>query len=209
MGQNWLPDNIERVPTIEFIDNLGALLTGNSDPSPVEYSFKDVIKQSGHACPTIAGAYGIVYEAMEVLYPNDEIPVRGEIRVECPESPTSGSMGPLSQAISYLTGACAENGFHGFAGRFQRSSLLTFSGKERGAPYTFTRIDNGKTVEVYYHSYKIPGDPAMGMLMQKALSGNASVAEFAAFGSLFQERVRYVLENKENRKQLFEVIELS
>ncbi len=208
MGQNWLPDFIEKLPTIKFIDRLGALLTGNSDPEPVEYHFKDVVKQSGHACPTIAGAYGIVYEAMESLYPNGEIPVRGEIRVDCPETQTSGSMGPLSQAISYLTGACAENGFNGLAGRFQRSGLLRFTGEPSGTPFRFTRVDTNKSVEVYYHSNKIPGDPAMGMLMQKVISGSATVNEQKAFGMMFQNRVRYVLESKENRRELFEVIEL-
>jgi len=207
MEQNWLPDYIDVLPTIELIDHLGAFLNGISDPEPVEYSFADVVKQSGHACPSIAGAYGIVYEALAALYPN-EIPVRGEIAVVCPESQDSGAMGPISQAITYLTGACADNGFHGLAGQFDRTGLLSFNGEEWGAPFKFTRTDTNKSVTVTYHSNRIPGDPIIGTLMQKALSGMASPQEKKAFGTMWQERVRYVLEKEENRKVLFEVVEL-
>ncbi len=207
MEQNWLPDYINVLPTMKFIDYLGAFLNGIIDPEPVEYTFADVVKQSGHACPSIAGAYGIVYEALAVLYPN-EIPVRGEIAVVCPESPESGAMGPISQAITYLTGACANNGFQGLAGQFNRTGLLSFNGEEWGSPFTFTRTDTNKSVAVTYRSSRIPGDPIMGSLMQKSLSGMASSQELQAFGNLWQERVRFILEKEENRKVLFEVVEL-
>jgi len=209
MGQNWLPDYLDVLPKLRFLDPLGAFLTGNAEPEAVEYSFQDVVKLSGHSCPTIAGAYGIVVEAMAALYDEQETPVRGQIQVECPETATSGAMGPLSQAITYLTGACAENGFYGLAGQFQRSGLLSFNQKTRDeSPFIFTRTDTGKSVGVFYHAHKIPGDPKMGELMQKSLGGAATPEELKEFGRLWQERVRYVLEKAENRKELFEVVSL-
>lgn len=201
MQKNWLPDYIDQLPTLKFLDPLGALLTGTIDPAPVEYHFADVVKQSGHACPTIAGAYGLVLEAMADLYGDDEVPVRGQIAVVCPQSPTEGAMGPLSQAISYLTGAAAENGFQGLGGQHVRRGLLSFSGQQ--TPFLFSRLDNGRKTALAYHAERIPGDPQMGALMQKTLSGQASDEERARFGELWQQRVHYVLTHRE---ELFERI---
>ncbi len=209
MKSNWLPDYLESIPRLKFVDYLGALLTGTLDPGPVEYTFEDVIKQSGHACPTIAGAYGIVLEGMSVLYSAEEIPVRGGIKVVCPETPSTGAMGPLSQAISYLTGASGENGFHGLGGQHQRKGLLTFSGQPRKeSPFVFTRLDTGKSVGVFYHAEKIPSNPQMGELMQKTLSGSATSVEAIEFGQMWQERVKFVLADESNRKKLFQIVSL-
>ena len=205
MTKTWLPDYSDKIPTIKFIDPLGIFLTGKVDAEPVEYGFDDVVKQSGHSCPTIAGAYGLVYEAMSYLYEDGEIPVRGMIGVECPGSPEEGGMGPLSQAIGYLTGACAENGFQGLAGNFVRRGLLTFNGRDMSqSGFKFTRQDTKATVTLRYNSGLIPGDPNMGPLMQKALYGEATDDELREFGRLWQQRVAYVLVNEENRKSLFE-----
>lgn len=206
MSTTWLPNFIDELPVLKFIDPLGAFLTGNLSPEPVEYTFKDVVKQSGHACPTIAGAYGLVLTAMKQLYPN-ETPVRGQISVRCPDTAESGSMGPLSQAISFLTGAAAENGFKGLAGRFVRRGLLSFSGENNPDPaFHFTRLDTNQRVSLVYRPELIPGDPSMGQLLQKILSDQASPEEEQRFGALWQERVRFALEKEENRKELFQVV---
>ncbi|MDH5559493.1 MAG: FmdE family protein [Deltaproteobacteria bacterium] len=207
MKTDWLPEFSELVPKLRFIDPLGAFLTGNTDPQPVEYGFTDLVKLSGHSCPTIASAYGMVLEAMTALYTESETPVRGEIRVICPGQPTIGANGPLSQAIGFLTGAATENGFKGLAGKFKRQDLLEFNGDEtHKAPFSFIRQDTGKKIQIRFHHDKIPASLQLGELMQKCLSNNASTLEVKEFGRLWQERVRFILVEDNNRKALFEIL---
>ncbi len=66
--------------------------------------FKDVVKLSGHSCPTVAGAYLMTIYSLKKLYEN-ELPVRGEIKVELRDSKSSGITGVLANVASFLTGA--------------------------------------------------------------------------------------------------------
>ncbi len=45
------------------------------------FSFGDVVKLSGHSCPTVAGAYLMTLYALKALH-SDELPIRGNIKVE-------------------------------------------------------------------------------------------------------------------------------
>ena len=69
----------------------------------------------------------------------------------------------------------------------------------------FTRVSNGKSVDVNYNPNSIPSDPQMMPLMQKILSGAASVDEKRLFGELWQERVQRVFENRDNVISITEV----
>ncbi len=53
-----------------FAETLGAFKQENA---VLEYSFIDVVKMAGHACPTTAGAYLCCHQTLKKLYP-DEIP---------------------------------------------------------------------------------------------------------------------------------------
>src|SRR5512141_150315 len=44
------------------------------------YTFSDLVKLAGHACPTMAGAWLSCQSALRALYPG-ETPVRGQISV--------------------------------------------------------------------------------------------------------------------------------
>ena len=49
-------------------------------------------------------------KALKELY-KDELPVRGEIRVELRDSKSSGTTGVLANVASFITGAKEEDGF--------------------------------------------------------------------------------------------------
>jgi hypothetical protein len=53
-----------------FAETLGAFKQENA---VLEYSFIDVVKMAGHACPTTAGAYLSCQQTLKKLYP-DKIP---------------------------------------------------------------------------------------------------------------------------------------
>src|SRR3989304_3070304 len=104
-------------------ETLGAL---QGEGTALTYTFMDVVKLAGHACPTVAGAYLSCQKALEGLYPG-EIPVRGEVAVTVYGEPDEGVYGVMAQVFSLLTGAAAATGFRGLGHRFKRKDLLKFS----------------------------------------------------------------------------------
>ena len=70
----------------------------------LEYTFVDVIKMAGHACPTVAGAYLSCQKAMDALY-LDDAPVRGEISITVYGEQDEGVYGVMAQVFSLLVGA--------------------------------------------------------------------------------------------------------
>lgn len=176
-------------PSITLADPLAQFLGAGDDP--FHYTFDDVVRLSGHACPTVAGAFLMVFHALRTLY-GEELPERGGVRIIMPGVVDQGVNGPISQIFTLLTGAAAENGFHGLGGQFQRDGLLRFETGQEG--YLFQRIDNGRVVRVHYDSSSIPADPAMPPLMQQALQGEVAAGE--QFQQLWRGRVIRILEDE-------------
>lgn len=178
-------------PSITLFDPLAQFL-GVGD-GQLRYTFEDAVKLSGHACPTVAGAFLMAVRAMERLYDN-AVPLRGGVRVSMPGALDQGVNGPISQVFTLLTGAAADNGFHGLAGQFQRDGLLTFRAESEEG-YLFQRIDSEKIVRVDYDASAIAQDPAMGPLMQQTLQGVADPSTQQQFQALWRGRVIRILED--------------
>jgi hypothetical protein len=163
---------------------------GATEGGRLEYSYLDAVKLTGHSCPTVAAAYAATLEALGRLYPG-EVPERGAIRVELRGALEQGVTGVVASVAGLVTGAAAEGGFKGIAGRFVRSGLLIF-GAAIGSDLRFTRLDTGASVEA---SLREP--PAMpGQLrdaLRRALSPDASLAEREAFARAWQARVAEIL----------------
>ncbi|MFA5461728.1 MAG: hypothetical protein WC274_06595, partial [Sulfurimonas sp.] len=130
---------------------------------------------------------------LKALYP-DSRAVRGEIKVEFKESLEDGVAGVISNVISQITGATDKSGFKGLGGKFARHSLMKFDADINSA-VKFTRVDTGKSVEVYYDPSSIGGSPKMQQLMQKIMGGMANNEEVKEFGALWQDRVKRIFEN--------------
>lgn len=177
--------------TITLYDPLAELL-GAGD-GHFTYTFDDVAKLSGHACPTVAGAYLMTVCALQALY-GDKTPQRGDIAISVYDAQDQGVTGPISQVFTLLTGAAADNGFHGLAGRFGRSGLMQFlPGTSGPAPFVFERRDTGDKVGVNYDPSSIPADPAMGANLQRLMQGSGDQAVQQAFTSAWRERVLAIL----------------
>ncbi len=177
-------------PSITLHDPLAELL-GAGD-GHFDYTFDDAIKLSGHACPTVAGAFLMAVQALNTLY-EGETPVRGAIQVTIPGPVDAGVNGPISQVFTLLTGAAADNGFHGLGGQHARNGLLTFAAD--GDAFLFQRSDNGKRVAVTYDPSPIPPDPAMMPLLQQILQGSADDIVRQQFQTLWRGRVIAILED--------------
>ncbi|MGE4295302.1 MAG: hypothetical protein AB7E49_06340 [Campylobacterales bacterium] len=184
------PDFFNRVPAVTLHDPLSEFL-GSCEGGVVTYTYADAVKLAGHSCPTVAGAYLMTLKALKALY-GDRLPVRGDIRVELEARADEGVAGVVAQVMTLITGAAAEGGFKGIAGRFERRGRLFF-GCAIGAEARLTRLDNGQSVTVDYHPAIVPASPRQSALMQKALSGAASAEERAEFARLWQARVEAIL----------------
>jgi len=182
-------DSVERIKVVDPLSNvLGAFEAG-----VYEFNYLEIVKAAGHSCPTVAGAYITALVGLKALYPNSPA-VRGEIKVEFKESLEDGVAGVISNVISQITGATDKSGFKGLGGKFARHSLMNFNSKISSS-VRFTRVDNGKSVDVYYDPSLVGGSPKMQPLMQKMMSGAANPQEIKEFGELWQDRVKRIFDN--------------
>ena len=186
------PEFFDSVESIKVVDPLSNIL-GAFENGVYEITFLEVVKAAGHSCPTVAGAYITTLMGLKALYP-DSPAVRGEIKVAFKESLEEGVAGVIGNVISQITGATDKSGFKGLGGKFARHSLMNFDAKISSS-VKFTRVDNGKSVDVYYDPSSIGGSPKMQQLMQKMMGGMATPAEIKEFGALWQDRVKRIFEN--------------
>lgn len=187
--QSRTPQFFSSARSITVRDSLAEFLGAVSDGRLV-YSYLDVVKLTGHSCPTVAGAYSATLEALAQLYPG-ELPERGAVAVELRGRAEEGTTGVVASVAGLISGAAAEGGFKGVAGRFQRRGLLSF-----GAPISgdlrFTRLDTGASVEIYLRDAAAMSSDLVAAL-RRALSPDASAPERDAFGKAWQARTAAML----------------
>ena len=188
-----LPNFFSDAPVIQVRDELSRLLGVPAD-GVIEYRYVDAVRLAGHSCPTVAGAYLMARAALLALYPG-ELPERGGISVRMPEPEWEGTSGVAAQVLTLITGAAADNGFKGIAGRFARDGLLAFAsspGRE-GKAVRFRRLDTGAMVAVELDVSSIPVEPAQRARLAAILQDCADKPQRAAFAASWQERVRCLL----------------
>lgn len=178
---------------------LAAFLGALASEETISYTFADVVKLAGHACPTTAAAFVACRAGLATLYPG-ATPVRGEVTVIVDGGAFDGSLGVTALVFQLLTGAAPATGFKGLGGRFRRKDLLAFdpaaAGPE-GISLRLARTDTGRAVRLRIRprSISFPTDKAarMGALMERALWDAASEAEADEFRALWMEKVRGML----------------
>lgn len=191
-------DFYNNVESIVLKDKLGEFLGVDED---FEYTFKDVVKLSGHSCPTVAGAYLMTLYSLKKLYPLG-LPIRGEIKVELRDSKSAGTTGVLANVASFITGAKEEDGFKGLQGKYFRNNLLKFEVAMKGE-IRFTRLDNQESVEVGYDLSNIVLSNFNPSLMQKGLQNIATKEELETFGDAWQQRVKEILTIHKEKTLIF------
>ena len=178
------------VTPIVMYDPLAQAL-GAAGNGIIEYSYTDVVKLAGHACPTVSGAYLMVQKGLKALY-GQETPVRGGVKVFVKGKLGEGVVGVIANVASMITGATTIGGFHGLGGHFDRRDLLFFIG-EMKTDMVLERIDIGVRVELSYDPSFVGSDERMGELLMRLASGNADSEDKELFGHLWQDRVKRIL----------------
>ena len=184
------PSFFDAVPPLVVRDPLAETL-GAADDGIIEYGYVDAVKLAGHSCPTVAGAWLMTVKALARLY-GDELPRRGEVRVEVRQNHDEGVAGVIGSVAGLLTGAAGDGGFKGLAGRHSRRGLLSY-----GAPIAgelrLSRTDTGASVEVAYHPEIVERPAELKSLMASALAPDAGPDARRAFGEAWQEWVRRIV----------------
>ena len=185
------PAFYDQAPRIRMRDPLAAFL-GAAEDGLLEYSYLDAVRLAGHSCPTVAGAWLMARTALLALYP-DEPAERGGIAVRMPAAEDEGVTGVIAQVLTLVTGAAADNGFHGIGGRFVRQSLLDYAAASGTGAVQFSRCDNGAAVAVELDLSTVPAAPNLRALMVAALQPDATPEQLTAFGQAWQGRVQRLL----------------
>lgn len=184
------PDFYARIPGIILYDPLAELLGAVRD-GQFNYHFEDTVKLTGHACPTVAGAWLTGVSALRALY-GPAIPERGNFSIAFGAPQESGVTGVIASVLTLLTGAAGCGGFAGLGGRHVRRQLLEFgvAGVEQ---VRITRRDTGQQADCRLDLSQVPGDPLVGELLAAILADRASPEQRADFAQRWQDRVRRIL----------------
>lgn len=201
------PAFYEQAPVVTTHDALAELL-GSSERGLLEYRYADVVRVAGHSCPTVAGAFLMARAAMAALYP-DGPAERGGIQVDMPAPAHHGTTGVTAQVLTLLTGAAADNGFQGIAGRHVRNGLLAFAGRHESDEVIFRRIDTGAAVSVELDVSGVPGNPQTRELLGAILRDQADDQQRAAFAAGWQQRVEKLLLQYANDPEVIRVVRLN
>lgn len=196
------PDFFDDVQSIRLYDPLAEFL-GALEGGMMEFSYLDVVKNAGHSCPTVAGAYLMAREGLAALYPT-QTPVRGSIFVAFAEDELEGVAGVIANVFTQITGSTKANGFKGINGNFARTQLMEF-GQEMQASVILTRKDTAKSVAITYNPNCIEVNPKQKELMGKIMQKIATHDDVLEFRKLWQARVEAILNNADKVLSIKEV----
>lgn len=210
----WTQDYITQVPPIMMKEPYFEIF-GQTDGA-IPYYYEEAVKLAGHSCGATAGAWEITRKALEVLYPDGEVPVRGQIHVDAPGAEDEWFVGVFGDIITFITGAAPKTGFSGsdFAVNdlFVRQNKMVYSEEPTGQlppmrEWMFTRLDTGVKVGVKFNLVIItplptPARIAMGA---KVAQGLATAEEAADYIQYWNDRARFVFENADTVDGFFTV----
>ena len=211
----WTQDYIAQVPPIMMKDPYLEMF-GQTDGA-IPYTYEEVVKLSGHSCGAITGAWTITRKALEALYPDGEIPVRGQILVEAPGAEDEWYIGVFGEVITYITGASPKTGFIGAEfGQvndvFVRQNKMVYTEEPVGtAPpmleWIFERADTGQRVSVNFNLMMVqpPVSEERVAMGKKMALGEATPEEAADYVEYWNARAIFVLENADTLEGFFTV----
>ncbi len=211
----WTQEYITQVPPIMMIDPYFQIF-GQSQAA-VPYTYENAVKLAGHSCGATAGAWTISRKALEVLYPNGEIPVRGQIKVEAPGAEDEWFVGVFGEIITFVTGAAPKTGFIGAEfgqtnDLFVRQNKMIYPDEPTGTQppkmeWIFTRLDNGAKVGVNFNLAVITplATPERQEMGKKMATGAATPEEAADYYEYWNARAKFAFENADTLDGFFNI----
>lgn len=203
---NWNVEYIQQVPPIMMRDPLIEMFGQSSGPIP--YYYEEAVKMSGHSCMVVAAAWTMTRLALEELYQNGEVPVRGQIAIKMPGAEDEWNIGVFGEVMMFITGASPKTGFSGSIlakgnPLTIRRNKMVYTEEPVGTrppkmKFIFTRIDTGQSVAVSWNialvqppiSEKILAKPGY-----KLAAGTATPEEAEKFNKNWNDAALFLLKN--------------
>jgi hypothetical protein len=213
----WTQDYITQVAPILMQEPYFQMFGQSEEPVP--YTYEEAVKLSGHSCGATAGAFTIGRKALQALYPEGEVPVRGQIQVYAPGAEDEWFVGVFGEVITYITGAAPKTGFIGSEfGKvndlYLRQNKMIYLEEPSGmAPpqmkWVFERLDTGKKVGVQFNLAVITpiATPERTEMGKKMALGQATPEEAADYVTYWNDRAKFVFENADTLDGFFTVKE--
>ncbi|MFA5535597.1 MAG: hypothetical protein WDA53_00300 [Bacillota bacterium] len=187
---------------------------------PIPYFYQEVVKFAGHHCAATAGAWSITKKALAALYPDGQVPERGQIIIHAPGPANEWYVGVFGDIFEFITGATADSGFPGssFGEKYNRRDLLIYPDAPSGTPppqmkWIWERRDTGAKVEVIYNLMlaQPPNTPDLEVLQAKIGADDPSVTEsqLKSWQKTWNQRAAFVLDNADKLAGFFHVEKLN
>lgn len=190
---NNLEDNIYLKAGIIKIKDPKAVMVGYRTPDNdiFEINLDDVGKYTGHVCAEVASGYLLTKKALEELFPQNEIPTRGNISI------ATATQNDLLEVASYIVRAREndeeENGNNSIV---IDSTIIS----EKGTiSLIFRRNDTGKMVKAVFNKREMMTDEIKAEILplkNKIKEGNATENEKLEFGKKVQKIVKHLILNQ-------------
>lgn len=155
-----------------------------------EISLDDVGKYTGHVCAGISTGYILTKQALELLYPNGEIPVRGQISIAA-----SANTDHLEVASYVVRARQNDPESKGENIAFVDKSISSAAGT---VTLIFKRADTEKMVKAVFNKGKLVTPELKKKMMplkKKIMLGTASDKEKEKFAKTVQEVVKTIITN--------------
>ncbi len=175
---------------------------------PIPYYYEEAVKLSGHSCMIVAAAWTMTRVALEELYQNGELPVRGQIAIKMPGAEDEWNIGVFGEVMTFITGASPKTGFSGsiFAKGNPlsiRQNKMVYTEEPVGTPppkmkFIFTRIDTGKSVATSWNIMLVQPPTNEKILAKPAYelaSGTATTEEAETFNKNWNDAAEFLLKN--------------
>lgn len=194
------------IEPIRMRDPLATLLgaMAQEEHDTIEYRFPDVVKMSGHACPTIGSSFVACKHAIHTLYP-DRIGERGGMTIEVHGERDDGVFGVIGQVFQFITGASPETGFKGIAGVHRRNNLLCYGNRADSVDHVFDfeRVDTKTKCRVTLIFSELPTlseneEARIDELISKVIWQAANAQDRKQFRDLWMRKVEMIAREERN-----------
>jgi len=190
---NNLEDNIYLKAGIIKIKDPKAVMVGYKTPDNdvFEINLDDVGKFTGHVCPGVTSGFLLTKKALEALFPNNEIPIRGNISI------ATASRNDLLEVASYIVRAREKDE----EGNGNNSIVIdsTIISEKGTVSLIFKRNDTGKMVKAVFNKAQMMTDEIKNEILplkKKITEGNATENEKLEFGKKVQKIVKHLIINQ-------------
>lgn len=171
-------------------------LIGETDSahSYYEISLLDIQKYHGKVCPGIASGFFMFQDVLKQLYPDGQIPVRGQIAVAC------SNPNDMMDVAGYILGIRNNIG----RGELGHGLLVLDTSLQTHRPKQFVmifrRLDNGHMVKVTYNKFKIFDTQHEWSFIDESLHkfkhGELNGEQLKKFQEIVHAKVEYFLKNR-------------